>query len=182
MKVISGRLKGRKLFFLKDKNIRPTKDIVREAVFDVLRGCIENESVLDLFAGTGALGIEAFSQGAREIVFVESDYEACRIIKENVDFLAISGACTIVRSSVEKAVENFKNAGFGLVLADPPYGYSGKRISDILSAIVRLGVIRKGGIIVVEHERQNKIPVFEEITMYKEKKYGKSQVSYFLVL
>ena len=181
MKVISGRLKGRKLLFLKDKNIRPTKDIIRESIFDVLRGRVAGERVLDLFAGTGAIGIEAWSEGAKEVVFVESSYHACRVIKKNIESLSLLDDCKIINSDVEKIITSFENACFGMIIADPPYSYSGKRISDIISILINLHVIKKGGFIVIEHREKNKIPVPDGVSLYKEKKYGKVQVSYFKV-
>ncbi|MCK9266635.1 16S rRNA (guanine(966)-N(2))-methyltransferase RsmD [bacterium] len=179
MKIIGGKLKGRNLLFLKNKNLRPSKDIVRESVFDVLRGSFENENVLDLFAGTGAMGIEAFSQGAKEVVFIENSYEACRIIKKNLDNLGISTFCTVVKGSVEKSVDKFEDVKFGLVLADPPYNYSEKRVVNILSSIVAKGIIKKDGTIVVEHGKHIKFSSFEGLNLYKEKKYGRSFISYF---
>ena len=91
MKVISGHLKGRRLFFPADKKaLRPTKDLIREAIFDVLRGWVADKRVLDLFAGTGALGIEAVSHGAREVVFIESERGALNIIRKNLEILGIT--------------------------------------------------------------------------------------------
>jgi len=179
MKVIGGTLKGRNLFFLKNKNIRPTKDIVREAVFDVLMGCVEGQKVLDLFAGTGSLGIEAASRGAEEVVFVESDYEAAKVIKKNLEQLSIAGICSIIRKNAEKALKDLEDAEFGLILADPPYEYKGKRIADMMSSFAQYRIVKKGGIIVVEHERKNKIPAAEGFNFYKQKDYGRSCVSYF---
>ncbi|HNS31591.1 MAG TPA: 16S rRNA (guanine(966)-N(2))-methyltransferase RsmD [bacterium] len=179
MKVIGGKFKGRNLLFLKDKNIRPTKDIVREAILDVLRSRIENGKVLDLFAGTGAVGIEALSQGAQEVVFVESDYEAYRLIKKNVEALGISDACRIIRGTAEKVIESLENSFFDFLIADPPYGYDGQRISEILAVAINLCVIKKDGIMAIEHGRENIIPVPDRAELFKEKKYGRSQVSYF---
>lgn len=178
MKVISGTLKGRNLFFLKNKDLRPTRDIVRESIFDVLRDSLSGERVLDLFAGTGALGIEAVSQGAKEAVFVESDYEAVRLIRKNIENLEIAGFCSIIKSSAEKAVETLKDSGFGLIIADPPYGYAEKKLSVLLEKIAGLGVVRKDGIVVVEREKKGSVFAAEGLTLYKERKYGRSVVSY----
>lgn len=180
MKVISGKLKGRNLLTIQNnKNIRPTKNIIREAVFDVLRSFIEDVSVLDLFAGTGAMGIEAISEGAKEAVFVESEYEASMVIKDNLKSLGIESVCQVIKGSVEKKILDFKNSKFGLIFLDPPYNYNSNRIFKILSNIVDLKIIEEGGIVVLEHTKDNKVQPFDGLTLYKEKKYGKSWVSYF---
>ena len=98
MRVISGYLSGRKLFFSgKKKDLRATKDVVREAIFDSLREWIVDKKVLEIFAGTGALGIEAVSHGAKEVVFIEEKREAVNYIKQNIEQLGISEVCSVKR-------------------------------------------------------------------------------------
>jgi len=180
MKVIGGSLKGRNLLFLKNKNVRPTRDMVREAIFDVLRGRVENEKVLDLFAGTGAVGIEALSQGAGEAVFVEPDLEAYRVIKSNLESLGISGRCRVIRGNAEKVIFSLRDGAFGLVIADPPYGYASKKAESLLSSLVALNIVRSGGMAVFEHKEKNGLQVPTGMHFYREKRYGKTVVSYFL--
>lgn len=179
MRVISGYLKGRKLIFPADKKkLRPTKDITREAIFDVLREWIIDKRVLDIFAGTGALGIEAVSHGASEVVFVESEAEGINIIRKNIDTLNIIGICSVKKGKAEKVITEFQKKKFDLVIADPPYGYPESRVESILKNIVELEILNSGGIIVMEHSRKDAIPDVEGLTVFKEKFYGKSTVSY----
>ena len=126
MRVVAGSARGRRLVAPAGSGTRPTSDRVREAVFDVLSSldCIEGASVLDLFAGSGALGIECLSRGARSCVLVERDGAAVETIRQNLAVLgADAGAATVVRA---EAVSYLATAPrFDLVLADPPYGYDG---------------------------------------------------------
>lgn len=184
MRVISGYLKGRRLFCPegKKRGMRPTKDLVREAIFDVLRGWIEGKRVLDLFAGTGALGIEAASHGAQEVIFVESDRDAVNSIRKNIESLDISDICTVRKGKAEKIIETLENEEFDLIIADPPYDYPGKKIAYVLESIAGLKVAGDDGIIVIEHGDREKLPEVEGLAVYKEKDYGKSAVSFLKVL
>ncbi|MBN1446085.1 MAG: 16S rRNA (guanine(966)-N(2))-methyltransferase RsmD [Candidatus Omnitrophica bacterium] len=180
MKVISGYLKGKRLIFPegRGRKLRPTKDLVREAIFDTLRGWIESKRVLDLFAGTGALGIEAVSHGAQEVFFVESDRDAVNSIRKNIEYLNISDICTVKKGKAEKVIETLENEKFDLIIADPPYDYPGNKILHILQSIAGLKVAGDEGIIVFEHGDRDKLPEVEGLAVYKEKTYGKSMVSY----
>jgi len=180
MKVISGYLKGRRLFFPEagDRKLRPTKDLVREAIFDTLREWIVGKKVLDLFAGTGALGIEAASHGAEEVVLVESDMKAVNSIRKNIEFLDISNVCAVKKGKAERIIEGFEKEKFDLIIADPPYDYPGNKILYILKSIAELKVVGDDGIIVIEHGNRNPLPEVEGMVVYKEKTYGKSTVSY----
>ncbi len=182
MKVISGYLKGRRLFFpAGSKSLRPTKDLIREAIFDVLRGWIADKRVLDLFAGTGALGIEAISHGAREVVFVELEREAISIIKKNIETLGITGQCSIRKGKAEKIIEELSKEKFDLIIADPPYGYPENKIASMLKSIVRFQMICQGGVAIIEHRSRYLLPEVEGLTVYKEKIYGKNKVSYLKI-
>jgi len=178
MRVIGGKLTGRKLFYLKEKKIRPTKNIVRKAIFDSLKGEIENKRVLDIFAGTGALGIEAISYGAKEVVFVEFEKRAVEIIKKNILNLNIMEKATIIRENVEKALNHIEEKKFGLILLDPPYNYPDEKLLFLLNMIWKNKILEEKGIIVVEHSVKKKIPYIEGFEIYKEKKYGNTAVSF----
>lgn len=179
MRVISGYLKGRKLFFPEKKqSFRATKDVVREAIFDSLRGWIENKKVLEIFAGTGALGIEAISHGAKKVVFIEEDREAVNCIKKNIENLEISELCTVKKGKAEQFIEEFHEERFDLIIADPPYKYPSSRIAQILKTIVEQNIIDEDGLIVIEHNRRNSLPEVSGLTVYKKKFYGNSAVSY----
>lgn len=121
MRIIAGSRKGHTILAPKGLSTRPTGDRVREAAFTLI-GPVDGAGVLDLFAGSGAMGLEALSRGAERAVFVESDRDACRAIERNLDKLRLTGA-TIVRSDARTALATEAAAGrrYDLVLVDPPY-------------------------------------------------------------
>ena len=119
MRIIAGSRKGARIVAPKGRDTRPTADRVREAAFNLI-GPVDGTTVLDLFAGSGAMGLEALSRGAERVVFVESDRDACRAINANLDKLKLTGA--IVRCDDAKRFLATERAGYDLVLVDPPYG------------------------------------------------------------
>jgi len=121
MRIIAGNRKGARIFAPKGRSTRPTGDRVREAAFRLI-GPVDGATVLDLFAGSGAMGLEALSRGAARAVFVESDRDACRVIERNLVKLELSGA-EIVRTDARRALSNDAAAGrrYDLILVDPPY-------------------------------------------------------------
>ncbi|MCM8803659.1 MAG: 16S rRNA (guanine(966)-N(2))-methyltransferase RsmD [Candidatus Omnitrophica bacterium] len=178
MKVISGIYKGRKLKFIKDKEIRPTKDIVREAIFDTLREWIVNKKVLEIFAGNGILGIEAISHGAKKVIFIEKEKRGIEVIKENIKNLGIEKKCEIIKGDCEYEIEKLKNIKYDLVIGDPPYDFPISKLERIIEKIVKLNILKKNGILVIEHDRKKEIPKFEGYEIIKNRKYGKTELTY----
>ncbi|HOV21067.1 MAG TPA: 16S rRNA (guanine(966)-N(2))-methyltransferase RsmD [bacterium] len=178
MKVIGGIHKGKKLLFIKEKDIRPTKDVVREAIFDVLRGWIVGKKIIDLFAGTGALGIEAISEGGEKVIFVESKGKIVDILKKNVINVGIEKQVSILKGGVEEKIKEMRNFKYDLVIADPPYDFPVNKLKEILETIISSEVINENGIIIVEHRTKYSIPESAKFIVYKNKKYGKTSVSY----
>ena len=127
MRVVAGSARGRRLKSPKGNAIRPTSDRARESIFNMLesRDALRDAVVVDLFAGTGALGIEALSRGAASAVFVDSDAAAVRLVHENLLLTGLAGAATVVREDVPRFVARGATAGATLVLADPPYAFDG---------------------------------------------------------
>jgi 16S rRNA (guanine966-N2)-methyltransferase len=150
MRVIAGQLKGRSLKAPRGNRTRPTADRVREAVFSIL-GSIENLNVLDLYAGTGALGIEALSRGASRAVFVEASALALQCIRANLSDLKLEGQSCVVSKAVERAErEVSKWAPYDLVFCDPPWS----KIDDtwrVLSDMNIENLLSPGGRLVLEH-------------------------------
>jgi len=177
MRVISGLYKGRKLKFIKDKDIRPTKDIVREAIFDTLRAWIVNKKVIDLFAGCGILGIEALSHGAKKVIFIEKEKKCIEIIKENIENLKLKN-CEIIKGDCEYEIEKFENEKYDLIIGDPPYDFPVSKLERIIEKIVKLNILKKNGILVIEHEFKKEVPVVEGLEVIKKKKYGKTGLTY----
>lgn len=149
MRVVSGEAKGRRLRAPRDLKIRPTADQVRQAIFDIL-GPVEGFRVLDLFAGTGAMGIEALSRGAAEAVFVDSGREACALVLSNLELTRMRSRGEIRRADADRWLDRRKGEPFDLVLIDPPYERGLAFVGRILAKVAQKGWLGPGGTIVVE--------------------------------
>jgi 16S rRNA (guanine966-N2)-methyltransferase len=150
MRIIAGELRGRVLKSAQTSMLRPTTDRVRESVFNILAARIDFDglAVLDLFAGTGALGIEALSRGAARCDFVESDRKAAAVIKENLSTLGLVGRSRVVQRDALKFLAE-SDATYDLIFADPPYAAT---IFDRLTRdVVTLGRLAPEGLFVLEH-------------------------------
>jgi 16S rRNA (guanine966-N2)-methyltransferase len=150
MRIIAGSRKGARIYAPPGRDTRPTGDRVREAAFNLIGpGRVEGATVLDLFAGSGAMGLEALSRGAAEAVFVEADRDACRAINRNLDKLGLRGA-TVLCQDVVRALRTDAAAGrrYDLVLVDPPY----QRFSSLQNDLIRYlpEVLDSDGLLVVE--------------------------------
>ena len=173
MRIVAGSCKGAKIFAPKGLDTRPTGDRVREAVFNVV-GPVDGASVLDLYAGSGAMGLEALSRGAASAVFVESDRDACGTIKRNLDKLGLEGAevtCTDVLRFL--AAERRR---FDLILVDPPYDM-------VESVAVRLAlylpaVLAENGLVALESSSRDE-PGLPPLETRTSRRYGSARVTLF---
>ena len=168
MRVITGKARGRKLREPKGMDIRPTTDMVKEAVFNILQFELEGARVLDLFAGTGQLGIEALSRGAAEAVFVDGSSAAVKIVRENLKLCGFEA-----RVLQGDAIGYLPSLGrFDVVFLDPPYD-SGL-LEKALELIQNVDILNDGGIIVCESRREKALP--EAVAPYRKdlsRRYGK---------
>ena len=171
MRVITGTCRGRRLKSPTGNDVRPTTDNVKEAVFNIIRSDVEGRRVLDLFAGTGQLGIEALSRGAKEAVFVDASPASLKIVKENLQLCSLQGA--VVRSD---AVAYLSRCGsFDLIFVDPPYA-SGL-YEKVLESINLFDILSEGGIIIVEADRDCVLPDMAlPYRRLKEYRYGKVKI------
>jgi len=179
LRVISGRLKGKKLFALKGLSLRPTSDRVREAIFDILQKFPPGERVLDLFAGTGALGIEALSRGAKRAVFVEGSASSCAVLLRNIESCQLSSQAEVLAREVQaglKALESRKEV-FDLVFLDPPYG-KGLAL-QALRDLSRGSLLAPDALIVAEHSPQEDLAFIPDLERIDRRKYGGTEVSIF---
>ena len=157
VRVIAGTLKGRRLKAPSWDGLRPTSDKLRETLFNILAPRIHGARVLDAYAGTGALGIEAISRGARAATFVEGDRRAQALIAENLAHCGIENVCAIIRTEVARALDTMGAQPalepFDIVLLDPPYAPERR---DNLDAILRAsgGILARQGVVVLEHARR----------------------------
>ena len=179
MRVVGGRLRGRALVTPKDDATRPTSDRVREAAFNILAHGIdgfslEGAKVLDLFAGTGALGIEALSRGAVFCLFVDEGAEARGVIRENVEALALTGITKIFRRDATDLGPAGKYEQFTLLFLDPPYGKG--LAAQALSAAAAGGWIAKKAIVVIEEHKDYGVELPPQFTVLDRRSWGDTQM------
>jgi 16S rRNA (guanine966-N2)-methyltransferase len=174
VRIIAGERKGHTIYAPRGRETRPTSDRVRENVFNIVAPWVEGARVLDLFAGSGAMGLEALSRGAASVVFVESDPDAVRTIERNLDKLRLTGA-TIVRQGISTALAQEANAGrkYDLVLVDPPYAMTEY---DVLSRYLPL-ILTDDGLVVLESDARTEPDV--GLAVRSSRRYGGTRVTVF---
>ena len=171
MRVISGSMKGRLLSFPKD--IRPTQNKIRKAVFDILAGTVKGSAVLELFAGSGAVGIEALSYGAKEVVFIDSSIRALKSIQRNLKRLGAGSSCRVYCKDYACAVDFFVKNGrfFDTIFLDPPY--SAGLAKKSLLKLAGCDILKTSGLLIIEHHKKEELPDEQgSLIIYKQKKYG----------
>ena len=179
MRVIAGTLKGRRLDAPTWEGLRPTSDKLRETLFNVLAPRIEGARVLDLYAGTGAIGIEALSRGAAAVTFVESDRRAQALIAENLSRCGVEGGYAIIRAAAARAVETLGASPtfvpFDIILLDPPYE---QPAASALAGLDRL--LSPDGVLVLEHARRADTPLTSgALTRTRHLRAGDSALSFY---
>jgi 16S rRNA (guanine(966)-N(2))-methyltransferase RsmD len=182
MRITGGELAGRALRVPR-RAVRPTADRVRESLFSMLahRGALTGARVLDLFAGSGALGIEALSRGAREAVFVESSREVVRTLEENLAALGLAGRARVVPRAAEPALRALAAAGerFELCFLDPPYAEA--LGAKLLRAIAESGLAPAGAVLVAETDRRHAPGPLPGLDLQLERRYGDTLITLYLV-
>ena len=179
MRVISGNLKGKKLYSVLGKTVRPTSDRLRESIFNILAFHVKQAIVLDMFSGTGALGIEALSRGAESAVFIDVHNKALSVIKRNIKACKLENKTKVIKWDIIKNLNCIKsnNAAFNLIFIDPPYNKS--FLQPTLHNLRKAGCIKKGACLIVEHSLLEPIPLdFPEYELQDQRKYGKTLVSF----
>lgn len=180
MRIIAGSFKGRRLAPVKGR-IRPTAAKVREAVFNILGPAVREVRVLDLFAGTGALGIEALSRGARDAVFVEEDPVALQVLRRNLESLGLTACSKVWPLAVLAVLKKLSARGeqFGLAFLDPPYVEG--LAAATLTALAAGGILQPGAWVVAEHSRRETLPEScGRLTLRELRRYGDTQVAFYL--
>ncbi|HVU76984.1 MAG TPA: 16S rRNA (guanine(966)-N(2))-methyltransferase RsmD [Gaiellaceae bacterium] len=171
MRIIAGEHRGRRIVAPKGLTTRPTSDRVRENAFNLI-GPVDDAEVLDLFAGSGALGLEALSRGAASCVFVDADREACRTIGANLDTLRLHA--TVLCQDVLRAVGSERRT-FDLVLADPPYDYDLARLASHLPRL-----LAPDGLLVLESSGRDDPPAIDGLEVRTSRKYGAARLTLFI--
>ena len=170
MRIIAGSRKGHRIAAPKGRDTRPTSDRVRESLFNLV-GPVDDATVLDLFAGSGALGLEALSRGAAAATFVESDRDACRVINANLDKLGLHA--TVLCQDAVRALGSERRR-FDLVLCDPPYGYDRRRLDGELARL-----LEPDGLLVLETAGREDAPEVPGLRERTSRKYGAARLTLF---
>ena len=170
VKVISGKYKGRIIEGHDLKNTRPTMDRVKESLFGIIQEKIKNSTILDLFSGSGNLGIEALSEGAKFAYLVDCNYEAIKVINKNIEKIGLEDV-KVIKSDYEKALLQFNNnIVFDIIFLDPPYKTD--YIEKSITLIEKYNLLKEDGIIICESDSKDKIIYSNSFIVSKEKKYG----------
>ena len=187
MRIISGRFKGKRLISVKANTVRPTSDRVKESVFGILGDSVINSNFLDLCAGTGNIGLEALSRGARSVTFVDRSPHSIRVIKSNLSGCGLSGGepdVNIVKLDVLKGLALLarRNARFDLIYFDPPYD-SGIH-EACLGQIGMNNMLSPSGQVVVERRRERRAEcaaseAFDELKLKRQERYGDTVISFY---
>lgn len=178
MRVISGKYKGHQLVSFQADHIRPTTDRVKESLFNKIQGYVEEAKVLDLFSGTGNLGIEALSRGASEVTFVELSKKSIAILEKNVAKLKISEPYKIVNKEVLSFLRSYSGAPFDLVFIDPPF--TEEMADDVMQAVAQSKVFHEQTLIMIESGRREKIvDDYSSLARYDVREFGDKFLSFF---
>ena len=176
MYIIGGKLKGRKLASCKTDSIRPAMALVRKSLFDIFKDFVVDSNVLDLCAGSGILGIQAVSRGARELTLIDSSKDAIKLIYKNLELCNLKAK--VIYGRLPKALNkiNSNNGQFDIIFLDPPYGEKSS-IENVLNAIVSEELITKDGVISIESEFKNNFSFPETLKLNKEKRFGNTKIT-----
>lgn len=170
MRIIAGEWRGRRIAAPPGRGTRPTTDRVREAWMSAVSGEVPGARVLDLFAGSGALGLEALSRGAERATFVENGAPALRALRENLETLGARARAEVVRADALKFVAGLEPRAFDLAFADPPYG---EGLAEALA--LRFGEVPFAGLLCIEHRRDDLLP---ELPGARSRRYGDTVITF----
>ena len=179
MRVISGCAKGHKLVAPQGINTRPTTDRIKETLFNVISADVYGSKVLDIFCGSGAIGIEALSRNARISYFIDNDDEALNVLEQNLVHTKLKEKAIIIKSDAVEAIRKLglKEEKFDIVFLDPPY--ASDLYLSVLESVLKEGILSKEGIIIVEQSSKDDIPLINGLKLIKEKKFGTTKMSFW---
>ena len=180
MRITGGIYRSRALKAPKGSLTRPTSDRVREALFSILGPRAGAGSVLDLYAGTGALGLEALSRGASSVVFVERSKEALAALHANVESLGAQTRVRVLAASVERAAVRLERERFDLVFADPPYADIKSGLAKSALEALFVPLLGHEGMLALEHASRDPPPVLAGLTLDDSRAYGDTALSFYL--
>ena len=178
MRITGGEFGGRNLKVPKSDAIRPTQDRVREALFNIIQFEVAGCEFLDLFAGSGAVGLEALSRGAKSVTFVERERRHLAVLKENVDvFRAQSTAVDVIAADCYRWLSTYSGPGFTIGFADPPYALGEEKgYAQVLASLLARNVIRPGGLFIAEMTAVQKAEETPGWELVRDRTYGKTRL------
>ena len=177
MRIISGKARGTKLYTLEGENTRPTLDRVKESIFNIIQNEIEGTKILDLFAGSGAIGLEFLSRGAEKAVLCDKSKEAINIIKKNVEKTHMEEKTQIMNVDFENCLDKLKNQQFDIIYIDPPYATD--YILKSLKKIIELNTAKEESLIIIETDDEKRIEKQIEnidVQIVDKRKYGRATI------
>jgi 16S rRNA (guanine(966)-N(2))-methyltransferase RsmD len=178
MRIIGGEAKGRTLHFPSGSKERPTSDFLREALFNLL-GSLQDKTFLDLFAGSGSVGLEAVSRGAQGVFFVEKNQHLVEVIKRNIQTCCLDKNCRIIAGDIESSLRDLfrKKYEFDIIYADPPYNR--ELVGKTLKLLSKYNVLKKDGIIIIQHSiREIFRELADKIYQTDQRKYGDNALTF----
>jgi 16S rRNA (guanine966-N2)-methyltransferase len=183
MRITGGAIRGRRLISMKGLNIRPTSDMVRSAIFNILGQTLNGFTTLDLFAGTGSLGIESLSRGSEKAVFVDNSRKALAILKKNLSVCEYESCAIVTRGELPKGlahIKDFEDSRFDLIFIDPPYGKG--YISPTLYKLVDEDLCANNSRVVVESSASADDPLptnVHDLTLKLTRMYGSTLIGLY---
>ncbi len=179
MRIISGTNKGMKLYAPEGDKVRPTSDKIKEAIFNIIGPIDEEATVLELFAGSGSIGIEFLARGAKHCTFIDKSNKSLNYVKKNLDLCKFNKSAKIILSDYEKAIMNLSknNEKFDYIFADPPYALN--LSNNIFNKVIEFDILKSGGLLIIETDKSEKTidNTYANMVEYKEKIYGRTRIS-----
>ena len=182
MRIISGKLRGKKLFLPKDKNTRPLKDLVKLSIFNLIDHSkkinikLEGSSILDLFSGSGSFGLECLSRGSKIVYFFENYVEAIKILKKNLSLFKNQENLKIFNNDCFEFFNSEQkiNKKFDIIFLDPPYRET--RVNELVEKIIEYKILNPNGIIIIHRHKRDKIEITNKLKIFDVRNYGLSKV------
>ncbi len=180
MRIIGGKFKGKKIYFIKNFNTRPLKDSVKESIFNILNHSneinisIKDSKILDAYSGIGSFGLECISRDAKKVTFIEHNPDAIKILKKNLDTLSISGQAELIQNKLENVDFLDKHKKFNIFFFDPPYMMS--NFTESLKFIKNKCIHENDHIVVIHREKKREEILDQHLKQIIEKKYGRSKI------
>ena len=178
MRIITGKARGLKLVTPKNYLVRPTADRVKEALFNIIQSRIPGSTVLDAFAGTGNLGLEAWSRGAEKVFYFDKSRESLKLVRANVEKARAGDAVTLIHTDAVNGLAMMAQQGkaFDVIFSDPPYDKGLNR--KVVEALEKWPVLKEGGLLVLEHSlEEDPADYLPQGTEFRQEKYGDTKIS-----